>query len=109
VLFYHFTCHEHLEAIMRQGLSRGEVPITARECKNAVWLTTDPNPDGHGLSVAGELTDSDREMLARLGTPAPRGARCANKRAVRISVKIPRMHLRLVHWPKYAKKHPTPD
>ncbi|HEX6010374.1 MAG TPA: hypothetical protein VFY87_00945 [Geminicoccaceae bacterium] len=36
--FYHFTAREYLPAIAREGLSRGEVPITMKIVRRGVWL-----------------------------------------------------------------------
>ncbi len=52
MIFYHYTAIEYLDAIMDEGLSRGDGPTSARGGKNGVWLTTDHDPTGHGLSDA---------------------------------------------------------
>ena len=85
MILYHYTCRAHLPSIMKSGLWLGEVPITRRaeDCLNAVWLTNDRDPSGHGLSD--------------------------DKRAIRITVQIPSTDRRLVHWPGWGKKRLTPE
>jgi hypothetical protein len=51
-MLYHFTARELLPGIARDGLSRGQVPLSPRQAINAVWLTTDGDPSGHGLPTA---------------------------------------------------------
>jgi hypothetical protein len=56
---YHYTSGRHLHAIGKYGLTVGDVPtdLVAGKGRVGVWLTTDPNPDGHGLkSSAAEKT-----------------------------------------------------
>lgn len=48
MIFYHFTCHEHLPAIREEGLTRGEIPLSPDTINGVVWLTTDPSPEGRG-------------------------------------------------------------
>jgi hypothetical protein len=103
VIFYHYTAIEYLESILRDGLNKGEIPITPRkeDCLNGVWLTTSKSASGHGLSDGEELS----EELRRL-TSAPKGAHWHDKRAVRITVKMPKEKLK--HWPAYGKKRLEP-
>ena len=107
LLLYHFTARDNLEAIQAEGLTRGDVPITQTEGLQAVWLTTNKDSDGHGLSDDRPLTEEEIAALKRISpkTKIPEGARMKNKRAVRITVKIPRNDRKLEHWPKWGKKH----
>ena len=93
----------YLPKILREGLIKGEVPITHRveDCENAVWLTTMSSPEGHGLSEARPLTETERTLFG-----APPGSRFPNKRAVRITVKL--LHKEVRHWPAYGKKRLDP-
>lgn len=52
MILYHYTYREALSSILKQGLNRGEVPLSqhAADCLNAVWFTTDGTPNGHGLT-----------------------------------------------------------
>ena len=56
MLLYHFTALEYLEAIQREGLTKGEAPLSRTEALNAVNLTTSKHTDGHGLGEARDLT-----------------------------------------------------
>ena len=94
MILYHFTGLEHLDAIMKDGLSIGDVPTSSTEGKTGVWFTTDQDPAGHGLGVEMDL---------------PNGGRIPNKRAVRITVSIPSSDRKLVSWMKWGRKHCNPD
>ena len=94
MILYHFTGLEFLDAIMEDGLSKGDVPTSATEGKTGVWFTTDQDSAGHGLGVEMDL---------------PNGLRVANKRAVRITVSIPSSDRKLVPWMKWGRKHCNPD
>lgn len=65
MILYHFTALELLDKIKAEGLSKGEVPITARRTTNAVWFTTDSNSDGHGLSDDRALSRDERSCCHR--------------------------------------------
>lgn len=43
MILYHFTSQYHLPHIKREGITRGDVPITPFGGFNAPWLTSDPN------------------------------------------------------------------
>jgi hypothetical protein len=90
MILYHYTALEYLDAIMEEGLSKGDVPTSAEGGKTGVWLTTNRDSGGHGLS--------DGEQLAS-------GHRVANKRAIRIAVTVPSSDRRLVSWMKWGRKH----
>jgi hypothetical protein len=81
MILYHYTSKAYLPLIEIGGLEVGEVPLTPTKLRNAVWLTTDSNPDGHGLDGS-----------------------CLNKRAVRITVRIPTHDRKLKHWPAWGRK-----
>jgi len=111
MILYHFTAHARLEAILREGLNRGEAPISDRQALNAVNLTTSSDPFGHGLDNSGKvLSDDDcaRLFLATGQRVAP-GTVYANKRAVRIAVKIPSSDRALKQWLPWARKHVEPE
>lgn len=109
MLLYHFTAEEHLDQIMSAGLSKGDVPISERDGVNAVWLTSDKKTDGHGLSESREMTSDERSALSDLtGRVVPPGTRFADKRAIRITVKILQSDRKLKYWPKYAAKKLEP-
>lgn len=85
---YHFTSLGHLPVILATGgLWRGELPFgDGSNSFRATWLTSDPDPGGHGLD--GSAVD---------------------KREVRITVVFPRGDRRAVPWLKGAHKTLHPD
>ena len=106
LIFYHYTAAEYLEAILRDGLTQGDIPMSATatyqaEGVNAVWFTTSGNAAGHGLSDTRHATKEECRLLG-----VPLGARFLDKRAVRITVKMPKDKLK--HWPTYARKRLDP-
>lgn len=85
---YHYTSNFHIEAIMQNGLSRGDVPITPTGLgENAVWFSTSPEPTEQGW-VEGSIVD---------------------KTQIRITVNIPLSHPNLKKWTKYAAKRLDPE
>ncbi|WP_120632197.1 hypothetical protein [Ruegeria sp. EL01] len=102
MIFYHFTALEYLEAIKEEGITKGDVPMTAAgkvgQEVNAVWLTTDATPGGHGLSDGHQLTVSEK---IRMGVPVHINANFPNKRAVRIKVKWPASKAK--QWLRWAR------
>jgi hypothetical protein len=110
MILYHFTALEYLDAIKADGLTKGEVPVSPTDLLNAVWLTTDPSPKGHGLTDGRPLTEQERFVeYQRRGFMPPEGARFPNNRAVRIAVLIPSSDRNLYHWPKWGRKRIAPD
>jgi hypothetical protein len=61
MILYHFTAREYLPSIASNGLWKGEVALThrAEDCLNAVWLTTQNNAAGHGLTDEHVLTSDE--------------------------------------------------
>lgn len=107
MLLYHFTSHAGLASILEDGLSQGDVPTNGPESQglNAVWLTTDSTSDGHGLGDAGVMTDEERHRIFRWkGQMPPEGSMWLNKRAVRITVKLPASDRNLKDWLPWARK-----
>jgi hypothetical protein len=105
MILYHFTAREYLDEISEQGLTRGDVPLTDCTGVNAVWLTTDKNPAGHGLGEAREMTNAERAAFRQWeGVMPPEGTRWLNKRAVRITVLIPTSDRKLRYWPQWGRK-----
>src|SRR5947209_527584 len=62
-LLYHFTCLLHLPCILREGISRGEVPLSGQEVRQAPSLTSDPSPLALEWCALGS-TDKTRVRLA---------------------------------------------
>ena len=98
--YYHFTAREYLPRIAQEVLRKGEVPLTAKLVRNGVWLTTDPDPTGHGLTHGRDVTDEEKAFL---GVPASAKARFPDKRAIRFKVVIPESGGCLVHWPEWGR------
>jgi hypothetical protein len=84
---YHFTSARHLRAIGLHGLTVGDVPtdLALNLGRCWVWLTSEENPEGHGLE----------------------GSK-ANKSQFRLTVDVPDNEL-LVRWIDWAAKHVRPD
>lgn len=110
MILYHFTAHICLEDIMREGLSRGEVPLSDHQTLQAVNLTTSREPWGHGLDDGGNvITEAEIESWYQVsGQRIPTGTIIANKRAVRIAVKIPSSDRALKQWLPWARKNIDP-
>ncbi len=106
MLLYHFTAHEYLPEIALLGLTKGEVPLSSTEHRNAVWLTSDGQAAGHGLIDGRELTAREKQLA---GIPLHQPARFPNKRALRMKVAIPRGDRALASWPLWAQKRMTPQ
>lgn len=106
MILFHFTAINRLEAILREGLTRGEIPYTPNEIGNAVWFTTDRSPAGHGLSDAVPVPANIRAQLAKQhGRPIPEDLRWHDKRRVRIEVVIQSRDRLLKPWLPFARKH----
>ncbi len=108
---HHFTCVEHLDSILATGLFRGEVCTTSWQTPdlNAVWLTTDENPSGHGLSDHQEITeDFSRAVYQNAGISIKPGMYFPNKRRVKITVDLRPQDARLFRWMRWAKRNVHP-
>jgi hypothetical protein len=106
---YHFTHEDALPSILEEGLNRGEVPLTPTKVENAVWLTTDPSPGGHGVFAHGGIivTREIALMLASQGLTARVGDTLpyADKQKIRIKVEFQTSRTRgLMKWIDFAKK-----
>jgi hypothetical protein len=112
MILYYFACIEYLDSIKRNGLTRGDVPTKFKGPlfeTNAVWFTTDPQPEGHGLGEAKTLTEEDRRAYFEVfGILRHKGSRIPDKKAVRITVVIPSNDRRLVRWLNWGRKHCEP-
>ena len=85
--FYHFTSSVHFEYIEKNGLSKGEVPITPVKGTCAVWLTVNPNREQQRWTACSLM----------------------NKKEIRISVMVDKSDSRLIKWSEYAKEQSVPQ
>lgn len=109
MIFYHYTTRGALDQILAEGLTRGEAPYNERRAARAVNLTTDPNPDGHGLDAGGSIITEERSrLLATHGILVPAGTRLANKKETRITIKVPSSDKNLKKWSSWSRKHCDP-
>ncbi|ANL33939.1 hypothetical protein [Rhizobium phaseoli] len=85
---FHFTSAAHLRGISQHGITVGDVVTSFEkfEGRIAVWLTSSPDPAGHGL----------------------RGGR-ADKTEFRLTVDIPDDAPDLHKWTEWAPANLTPD
>jgi hypothetical protein len=104
---YHFTSRENLRAIQQSGLSLGTVHVSQRERLNAVWLTADPGPNGHGLESGGAfMSELDRQEAQEwTGVRPPAGARFPKMADVRVSVELEPGDRNLQDWLPWARRH----
>lgn len=109
MILYHFTSREHWATIEREGLSKGEAPIAADRWENAVNLTTDPSPKGHGLSKGEEISPAIIAAAIRQHGRAPTNTHWPDKTAVRITTKIRSNNPKLKRWLPWARKRCEPD
>lgn len=110
MILYHFTALEYLDAILTEGLTKGDVPLSQTQGENAVWFTSDMAPEGHGLTDGHVLTIEEREAYRRsFGKVLSEGARFPDKRRVRIEVVIPSSDRALKPWLPWARKRLSQD
>lgn len=111
MLLYHFTERQLLPRIHETGLSRGAVPVAPGRWLNAVWLTTDGGPGGHGLESGGAfMTEAQRQQAYEwTGTLPPRGARLPKAAEARIAVEVPAGDRNLHEWLPWARRHLSPE
>jgi hypothetical protein len=106
MIFYHYTSREALDSIMQEGLNQGEAPISEWRWVNAVNLTTDPEPEGHGLDMGGHvITPEEADRYARKGLDMPAGTAFVEKRAVRITIRLPSTDRKLKLWRTWSRKN----
>ena len=101
---YHFTAREYLDAIMAEGLTKGEVPMDPNVIFGAVWLTSSRAPSGHGLGRGKVLTVAEKRVM---GVPDHANARMPNKEAIRIEVDTE--GLTVVPWMPWARRYLDPS
>lgn len=106
MILYHFTSEQHLDSILREGLTRGDVPTSVTDGINGVWFTTSPEPKGQGIMAGGAVSSEVKTLVAKTtGRTLPEGSKYADKTAARIEVVIPSHDRRLVSWARWGRKH----
>ena len=110
--FYHFTSVSYAETILSMGISRGHVKHGDGSIRNSVvWLTTDPDADGHGLTTGDKtLTARAMEYLTRVDGVAPKNGIVMNKTRVRLTVEMSADTATLMPFVEYyARRGEKPD
>lgn len=110
--FYHYTAVAPAEAILSKGLSIGHIKHGDGSIRNSVvWLTTDPEADGHGLTTGQELlTASNVAYLTRIHGVAPRNGVTMNKMRIRLTVEASDEGGSLMPFAEYyARRGEKPD
>jgi hypothetical protein len=97
-------------ASLAEGLNRGEAPLSDTRVLQAVNLTTDPRPEGHGLDGGGHvLTQEESATYSRqFGWQIPAGTVFADKTEVRLTVKVRSTDPRLKRWLPWSRKNCEP-
>lgn len=109
MIFYHYTTKDALASIQREGLTRGEAPYNDTQVANAINLTTDKDPGGHGLDAGGQMVTEEQSSLWRTkGIYVPAGTVFANKREARITLKLPSSDPKLKRWRSWSRKNCDP-
>lgn len=93
MILYHFTCKEYLPSIAREGLTKGELPISPTYVLNAVGLTSRPSPIGAGVHVGGAVPENIR---AAMGLRP--GMRFPDKTRIRFQMEIEDGDIALESW-----------
>src|SRR3954463_8862075 len=111
MLLYHFTARQNLPLILKSGLVHGSVPVAPGRSMNAVWLTTDPGPNGHGLEAGGRFMTADdrRQVYSWTGRGPSEGERLPKAAEVRIEVDLDHNDRRLHDWFPWARLPLAPD
>ncbi|HVJ42330.1 MAG TPA: hypothetical protein VM639_12575 [Dongiaceae bacterium] len=98
-----------IDAIEREGIKIGLIPYE-EDCSPrqlAISLTTDSEPDGHGLTSGERLIGAQLERIRSSIPglpPSATEATFANKTAVRIRLKLKEADPKLRSFEKYARK-----
>lgn len=110
MILYHYTAEACLEPILATGLSLGEAPLSNFKVVNAVNLTSDRSPFGHGLDMGGKpMTEGHVDAYYRMfGTRFPVGTLFPNKRQLRLNVSVPSSDRNLKRWRSWSRKHCEP-
>lgn len=104
---YHYTHISCVPAILNEGLrSRQAVTSIAERFPNAVYLTTDNSPAGHGLSSGAFATKIDCQALGLTLASRQQVPFFANKR--RVLIKVNSSNLQITRWYRWARINLSP-
>lgn len=106
---YHFTCRDNIEGIFRTGMIRpgkAVIPPTELSPDYAVCLTSDHNPDGHGLPDGREVSWEDANHL---GCFSQNGDKLfsVDFTKYRIKIAIPDGDSNLIYLPSLFSSYPS--
>lgn len=105
---YHYTSAALADSILLSGLSQGHMNTPDGVLKPVVWLTSDPQPEGHGLTDGTE-TLSDRNMVhvKNVTGQRPKNRRTSDKMKVRLTFEIPAEEMpQLQKFTEYCDRYP---
>lgn len=107
MILYHYTSRANVACILKEGITRGEAPLSDTHVVKAVNLTTDPAPDGHGLDDGGRvITEAESTTLfQKHGWVIPAGTLIADKLEARLKIKLPSTDPKLKRWLPWARRH----
>jgi hypothetical protein len=109
---YHYTATSLGESILSSDISKGHLMHSdGRMSQGVVWLTTDPRPGGHGLTLGNErLTQSQVRHLQRVQGGPLRNHLTLDKTQLRITVELdPAQRRNLVAFTDYAKEYESKE
>jgi hypothetical protein len=116
VKLYHCTSYYNLQCVLREGITRGDVPTGPTSGFNAVWLTKNPEPSVQAWSRRQPLSDDELKALESMkASGTVRYVETSGiedwelgKIGITLEVAIPSSDPRLIHWSKFARRHLNP-
>lgn len=106
--FYHFTSVALAESILSSSISQGHLALPNRPVRyNVVWLTSDPNPWGHGLTTGKErLTQSEIAFSEKIQGAPLKNTVTVDKTRIRIAIELdPQLDPTLISFNAYCKQN----
>lgn len=107
MILYHWTNHRFLDAIRREGLTKGHIVLDyGKIASGVINLSSSPHPEGMGLNLEDEpLTQDDRQEHFRItGWMPPVDHVYWNKTEIRITLHILTTDHRLIPWSRYRRR-----
>lgn len=106
--FYHFTSVSLAESILSSAISQGHLALANRPIRyNVVWLTTDPNPWGHGLTTGTEHLNENEIAFSEKIQGAPlKNTVTLDKTRIRIALELdPQLDPTLISFNAYCRQN----